>query len=52
VAKKDYYESLGIAREADESEINRAYRQNAKDLHTHLNPYFHEQDEEHFKRTP
>ena len=50
VAKKDYYESLGISREADESEIKRAYRQKAKELHPDRNPDNKVQAEEKFKR--
>ena len=50
MAKKDYYESLGISREADESEIKRAYRHKAKELHPDRNPDNKAQAEEKFKR--
>jgi len=50
VAKKDYYESLGVSRDADESAIKRAYRQKAKELHPDRNPDNRAQAEEQFKR--
>lgn len=50
MAKKDYYESLGISREADESEIKRAYRQKAKELHPDRNPNNKPKAEQEFKR--
>ena len=50
MAKKDYYETLGISREADESEIKRAYRQKAKELHPDRNPGDRARAEEEFKR--
>lgn len=50
MAKKDYYESLGISRDADESEIKKAYRQKAKELHPDLNPENREKASEDFKR--
>jgi len=50
VAKKDYYESLGISRDADESEIKKAYRQKAKELHPDRNPENRAKAEEDFKR--
>lgn len=50
MAKKDYYDSLGVSREADESEIKRAYRQKAKELHPDRNPDNRAHAEEKFKR--
>jgi molecular chaperone DnaJ len=50
VAKQDYYETLGIARDAGEAEIKRAYRQKAKELHPDRNPEDRGRAEEEFKR--
>lgn len=50
MAKKDYYESLDISRDADESEIKKAYRQKAKELHPDRNPENRAKAEEDFKR--
>lgn len=38
MAKKDYYDVLGIKRNADEKEIKRAYRKLAKRYHPDINP--------------
>ncbi|MGN0335786.1 MAG: DnaJ C-terminal domain-containing protein [Lachnospiraceae bacterium] len=38
MAKKDYYDVLGIKRSADEKEIKRAYRRLAKKYHPDTNP--------------
>jgi molecular chaperone DnaJ len=37
-AKKDYYETLGVARSADTDEIRKAYRRLARKHHPDLNP--------------
>ncbi|HEY3939472.1 MAG TPA: molecular chaperone DnaJ [Bryobacteraceae bacterium] len=37
-AKKDYYETLGVAREADADEVRKAYRKLARKYHPDLNP--------------
>ena len=38
MAKRDYYETLGISKEADEKEIKSAFRKLAKQYHPDLNP--------------
>ena len=38
MAKRDYYEVLGIERSADEATIKKAYRQMAKKYHPDVNP--------------
>jgi molecular chaperone DnaJ len=50
VAKQDYYEILGIPREATEADIKKAYRQKAKELHPDRNPADRKRAEEDFKR--
>jgi len=50
VAKRDYYEVLGIGRDADEGAIKKAYRQKAKELHPDRNPENRERAAEDFKR--
>ena len=37
-AKRDYYEVLGIARDADAGTIKKAYRKLAKKYHPDINP--------------
>ncbi len=50
MAKSDYYESLGVSRDAGEAEIKRAYRQKAKELHPDRNPEDRARAEQEFKR--
>ena len=45
---KDYYQTLGVERKADEKEIRRAYRRLARQCHPDVNPG-DKQAEEHFK---
>jgi molecular chaperone DnaJ len=50
VAKQDYYEILGVTREASEADVKKAYRQKAKELHPDRNPEDRKRAEEDFKR--
>ncbi len=49
MAKRDYYEVLGIPRNAEEGEIKRAYRRLAKKYHPDMNKDNKEQAAEKFK---
>ncbi|HAE43602.1 MAG TPA: molecular chaperone DnaJ [Clostridiales bacterium] len=46
--KRDYYEILGITRDADDAEIKKAFRKQAKNYHPDLNPG-DEESEKKFK---
>ena len=37
-AKRDYYEVLGVDRDADEADIKKAFRKLARELHPDVNP--------------
>src|SRR5579885_1194263 len=45
MTKRDYYEVLGVARDADDSTIKSAYKQLARKYHPDLNPGNHEAEE-------
>jgi molecular chaperone DnaJ len=47
--KRDYYEILGVARNATEEEIKQAYRRLAKQYHPDMNPNNRKEAEEKFK---
>ena len=49
MAKRDYYEVLGIAKDATADEIKKAYRSAAKKCHPDLNPGKEAEAEEKFK---
>ncbi|HUZ84955.1 MAG TPA: DnaJ domain-containing protein, partial [Gaiellales bacterium] len=38
MAERDYYEVLGVARDAPDGEIKRAFRRLARELHPDVNP--------------
>lgn len=49
MAKRDYYEVLGVARDAPEAEIKKAFRQLARKYHPDMNPDNKEAAAEKFK---
>lgn len=50
MAKSDYYEILGLAKDASEADIKRAYRQKAKELHPDRNPEKREWARKEFRK--